>query len=257
MPTRDVGIGAPLYTHRQYEYDASLRALRFLREKGFLASTDIAMLDIGANIGVIGIGLLLAGEVARVLAIEPAPTNFPLLCKNAEQNALSNRMLCLQLAAGEEAATLCMELSPDNRGDHRIRVRPAPGAQECKNESTRETIEVPSLSLPQVLERPEVRARNLSSPDLIWIDVQGYEGYVFRGAASLLRKPLPTVSEIWPYGILRAGMELEEFTRIVQSIWTDYWIERRERLIRYPTTMFMHYLDELGSDGYFENVIFT
>ena len=87
--------------------------------------------------------------------------------------------------------------------------------------------------------------------------MQGYEGYVFQGARSLLEKGLPTVSEVWPYGILRAGMSLEDFANTVGSIWTDYWIERRTRLTRYPITVFDRYLEELGTEGYFENVIFT
>jgi len=255
--TRDYGIGEPLYRRRQYEFDTSVRTVRFLKNRGFLPSSDVKMVDIGANIGVTGIGLLLAGEVARVLAIEPEPTNFELLRKNTEQNSLSDRVLSLQLAVGDGPSTLSMELSSKNRGDHRIRRNPSPDATERYSESARRTIQVRSLPLPQILELSEVRTMDLASPSLIWIDVQGYEGYVFRGATSVLRNGLPTVSEIWPYGVLRTGMELEEFCRIVESIWTDYWIERRERFIRYPITVFGRYLDELGTDGHFENVVFS
>ena len=70
----------------------------------------------------------------------------------------------------------------------------------------------------------------MSSPALIWIDVQGYEGFVYRGAGGTLAGGLPTVSEVWPYGILRAGMTLEEFCNIVNGIWSDYWVYRRQRV---------------------------
>ena len=55
----------------------------------------------------------------------------------------------------------------------------------------------------------------------------------------------------------RPGMSLEQFTSVVKGIWSDYWIERRKKFIRYPTSVFDRYLEELGAEGYFENVIFT
>lgn len=258
MSTRDNGIGAPLYRNRQHEYDFSIRVIKFLKSSGFVPPSNVSMLDVGANIGPISIGLILADEVDLAVAIEPAPYNFGLLCKNVDQNRLSERILCLQMAVGDKVSTLNMELSPGNLGDHRIREVPAPDAYEHLRESGRQIIQVKSLPLLQVLALPEVHDFGLSSPSLMWIDVQGYEGYVFKGGKSLLEKGLPTVSEVWPYGILRAGMPLEDFVSTVSAIWTDYWIERRNRFTRYPITVFDRYLDELGSScENFENVIFT
>ena len=215
------------------------------------------MIDVGANIGVISIGLLLEGYIDLALAIEPEPNSFALLRKNVEQNGLSDRMLCLPLAVSEEATTLILELSPDNLGDHRIRDVPASGASEHMQESYRKTIQVPSLPLNRVLRLAEVQRAGLPSPSFIWIDVQGYEGHVFKGAKEVLESGMPTIAEIWPYGILRSGMSLEDFIDTVRALWSDYWIDRRGRWVRYPLTVFARYLDELGSHGYFENVIFT
>jgi FkbM family methyltransferase len=255
--TKDVGIGASLWRERQYEFDSSIRAIRLLKSLGFVPPGDASMLDVGANIGVISIGLLLAGEVKLALAIEPEPRNFQLLCRNVQQNGLSQQMVCLQLAAGDKVSAVTMELAPHDLGDHRIREVPTPDASELHRESVRQIIRVDSLPLPDILGFPEVRALGLSAPSFVWIDVQGYETYVFRGAMSLLEKGLPTVSEIWPYGILRAGIALEDYIRTVSGIWTDYWIERRGRFTRYPVGVFDRYLDEVGTDGYYENVVFT
>jgi FkbM family methyltransferase len=255
--TKDVGIGASLWRDGQYEFDFSIRAIRFLKSFGFIAASNVSMLDIGANIGVISIGLLLAREAELALAIEPEPSNFRLLCRNMEQNGLSQQMVCLQLAVGESVSALTMELSPDNLGDHRIRQLPTSDAPELERESPRQCIRVESLPLPNILGLPEVQVLGLSSPSFVWIDVQGYETYVFRGGMSLFEKGLPTVSEIWPYGILRAGIRLESFVKTASSVWTDYWVDRRGRFTRYPIAVLDHYLDELGSDGYYENVIFT
>lgn len=257
ISTRDHGIAAQLFRTRQYEYHSSLRALRFLKAMGFVSGENATMMDIGANIGIISIGLLLADEIHSAVAIEPEPANFDLLVKNVKQNGLSERVVCLQMAVGDTESTLTMELCPTNPGDHRIRLTPTGDATERLNESSRRTIQVRSLLLKQVLELREVRDSAMAVPSLVWIDVQGYEGYVFAGAQDFLSSGIPTVSEIWPYGILRAGMSLEQFASIVTGIWSDYWIERRERFIRYPISVFGRYLEELGAEGYFENVIFT
>jgi FkbM family methyltransferase len=257
VSTRDAGIGAPLYIRGQHDFDFSVAAVRFLQDKGFLPRTNLTMLDIGANIGVTSIGLIKARMVEKAIAIEPEPRNFELLRKNVHQNSLSKHFLCLSLAAGETALTLTMELSPNNLGDHRIRALPHVAAPEKFNESGRKTIQIQSLPLSEILELAQVRANAMPSPSLMWIDVQGYEGFVFKGAMPILRNGLPTVSEVWPYGILRAGMPLEEFSKIVRALWTDYWIERRNRFVRYPIAVFDRYLDELGTDENFEDVIFT
>lgn len=257
MSTRDLGIAMSLFCDRQYEFDSSVRAIRFLKEMKFIPHEDINLLDIGANIGVISTGLLLANEITGAVAIEPEPGNFDLLMRNAKQNGLSERLTCLQMAVGDTESTLTMELSPINLADHRVRSTPTSDASELQNESHRPIIQVKSLPLPRILELPELPNSIKARPFVVWTDVQGYEGYVFAGAKDLLRSGIPTVSEIWPYGILRAGMSLDSFSSIVADIWTDYWIERRNRFIRYPISAFDRYLDELGSDGYFENVIFT
>lgn len=257
MSTRDEGIGALLFRNKQFEYESSVRAIKFMKASGFIPSDNVSMLDVGANIGMIGIGLLLADQVNLVAAIEPEPRNFKLLRKNVDQNGLSQRMACLQIAVGEKASMLDMELAPSNLGDHRIRSTTASDVPERMRESTRSTIQVKSLPLPQVLELPEVCHLGLSQPSFMWIDVQGYEGHVFRGGGGVLESGLPTVSEICPYQILRAGFSLEEYTNIVGKIWSDYWIERRGRFTRYPITVFDRFLDELGTEGHFENIIFT
>jgi len=257
MSTRDQVIARLLFLTRQYEYDFSCRTLHFLKEMKLIPSSGVHMLDIGANIGIISIGLLLADQITSSIAIEPESRNYDLLKRNVKQNGLLEKIACLQMAVSDKKSTLTMELSSSNFGDHRIQSSPVENNDERFNESSRQTIQVQSLPLAQILKLPEIRESAASQPSMIWIDIQGYEGYVFKGAEMFLKKGLPVVSEIWPYGIMRTGMSLEDFTSIVTGIWTHYWIERRKRFIRYPITVFDRYLDELGTEGYGENVIFT
>jgi FkbM family methyltransferase len=246
-----------MFFHNHYEYDSSCGTIDFLKSNKFIPDDDVVLLDIGANIGMIGMGLLLSEKESRVIAVEPEPLNFEFLVKNVAQYHLNSKLICLTMAVGDEEQIVTMELSPKNFGDHRLRSTSSIDSDERYNESQRQTIQVQSLPLPKILDLPEVRDTIMNKPYLIWIDVQGYEGYVFKGAQELLREGIPTVSEIWPYGIRRSGMSLEEFSDLVKSIWSDYWIERRGRFIRYPISVFDHYLDEIGTDTYYENVIFT
>src|SRR5688572_14826901 len=57
----DNGIGRNLYVFGQHEYDYSVRVVKFLQAEGFLPEERLSMIDIGANIGVVGIGLLSSG----------------------------------------------------------------------------------------------------------------------------------------------------------------------------------------------------
>ncbi len=257
MATRDSVITRSMFHCKQFEFDSSCKTIDFLKRMDFVPDDDIQLLDIGANIGMIGIGLLLSGKISSVIAIEPEPLNFELLTMNVKQNKLSGKVVCLPLAVGDSETTLTMELSPENLGDHRVRLTPMMNADEKYNESQRQTIEVQSMRLPNILDLPEVVNTSLNKPSIAWIDVQGYEGYVFKGAQDFLSTGIPTVSEIWPYGILRSGMSLDQFSALVQTIWSDYWIERSGRFIRYPISVFDRYLDEINFGIYHENMIFT
>ena len=47
------------------------------------------VIDIGANIGVFALYAMLYGQAARVIAFEPSPQTFDLLCRNVERNGMS------------------------------------------------------------------------------------------------------------------------------------------------------------------------
>ena len=251
VSTGDRAIGYSLFARGEFEYQFSLKALNFLRERGFARPERATLVDAGANIGVIGIGLLRRGLVARVAAFEPEPSNYDLLESNAVRNEVYGRITCVKCALGDRIGHTLMELSPDNPGDHRIRGSDGLTRDKFYQEDGRRTVPVGMTTL-------DTASGLLPMPDpVLWIDVQGYEGYVFKGARKFLADGVPTVSEIWPYGILRAGMTLEEFTRIVSSIWTDYWVLRGDRFIRYPISVFDRYLDELGTGDNHGDIIFT
>ena len=165
-------------------------------------------------------------------------------------------MCCLNYAVAQQKGELSFELSETNYGDHRVRVNScADHGAENFNESNRNVIPVKCDTLDNLLVAvPKSFSSNIS---LMWIDVQGYEGYAFMGARNLLSKGIPVMAEIWPYGLRRAGMTQSQFRDIAESLWSNYWVMRRGKFVKYPIHVLGSFFDELGWDGRFDNLLFT
>jgi len=56
-------------------------------------------LDVGAHIGIYTVKLAL--KVSKVIALEPEPHNYDLLCKNVLVNGLSDKVIALPIAASD------------------------------------------------------------------------------------------------------------------------------------------------------------
>jgi FkbM family methyltransferase len=232
---------------------AFLRSIQQCPPKG-----EGTIIDVGANNGVTSIGMLQTGELAKAIAIEPEPRNFSLLQHNVMLNGLKDRMICLPYAASHQQDHVPFALSDTNFGDHRVLAHSCSsnaGPAEIFHVSKRRIITVQSEQLDNLWTTcPEPFIHNIA---LLWVDVQGYEGYVFMGAQSLLSTGIPVVSEIWPYGLQQAGMTQEEFCAIASRSWTHYWVWRRRKFVKYPLHTLDIFFDELGYDGGHDNVIFT
>ncbi len=143
----------------------------------YLSHGDV-IYDIGANIGLLS--LLLAqharGRGSRVHCFEPEPTNFAQLQRNISQNGLGGRVVAHRLALSEKA------------GDLELFVRGGPGEgrhSTVASEGSTGTIRVSA-------ETVEGFAKSTGTiPDLVKIDVEGAEGRVLAGMASLLRAGAP------------------------------------------------------------------
>jgi FkbM family methyltransferase len=206
-----------LYVGREYESYLIDAAFSELRRRG-MAPPDGTALDIGANIGVTGIALVLRGYAARVIAVEPEAANFELLLHNVRQNGLTEAIRCERLALGTSEGSVQLELSPDNWGDHRVRG-PLGAARGAYDESSRATVTVPAATLDGLIDRVCPAGEH---PSLIWMDVQGFEGRVLEGGTRTIQAGVPVVAEFWPYGIRRSGMDRDEFCGILESLFNTF-----------------------------------
>lgn len=255
--TDDDVIGRLLYTEGEYEFDLMIRSTGTLRDAGKLPPRGHGvMLDIGANIGLTATGMLTNGEFAHVISFEPEPRNFELFQRNIAANNLDSRVTAFPLALSDSDSLVDLELSGANFGDHRVRVsRSRSPATELYDESHRHIIQVRARSLDAVME--DLPAPLHREVCLVWIDVQGHEERVFRGAPKLLSRGIPAVAELWPYGLERAGSSRDSFAALAREYWNDCWVPRGSRFIRYPVGALGALWDEFAPNDRATLLLFT
>lgn len=185
----DDAIGRRVFYTGSFDFSKFMFALEILGEPRLSR-----IIDVGANIGVIAVPALARGLAESAIAIEPDPLNYRLLECNVRLNDLQQRVQCIQVAATSNGVgEVVLERSPTNHGDHRIATSTGP------RNSHSDAVAVPAARLDDLVPCPSREG------DLLWMDVQGYEVEVLRGAPTLLESGMPLVLEVWPYGLAEQG----------------------------------------------------
>jgi len=181
------------------------------------------VLDIGANIGYYTlIYAKLVGEEGKVFAFEPDPNNFALLKKNVEINGYKNVIL-VQKAVSNKNEKIKLYLSKGNLGDHRI----------YNSYNGRKSIEIESIILDDYF-------INDKKIDFIKMDIQGAEGGALQGLSNLIKKNknLKIVTEFWPIGLKRFGIEPIEYLKtLIKHGFSLYQINERKKKIELVTNI--------------------
>ena len=180
--------------------------------------TPESFLNIGANIGLYSIYALKSILYKTCLAIEPDPSNFELLKKNISLNKLSPFFNSINAAISDFDGEAELELCHSNCGDHRLRDPEIPkSAKEVDNESKRKRRRTRVFKLDSLIERHP----NSLSPNgtLAWIDTQGSEGNILKGATKTICRESHrfAVIEFWPYGLQRTSRGPELFFETIRK----------------------------------------
>ena len=143
--------------------------------------------EVGANFGVYALPAVSAHGFGRAVAYEPDPFAFELLTCNIERNSLTSRVNAYNLALSAAPGELTLTLGDYNAGDNRIVHEASAAAAEAARK-----VAVPARTFDA-----EVAVGHITIADLglAWIDVQGHELEVLRGASSLLAAGVPLVIE--------------------------------------------------------------
>lgn len=188
-----------------------------------LAAHSRTIVDVGANIGIYAcVGAARLPAEGQLIAFEPVPGNLDVLHRNLAQNGLSERVKVEQLAVGEAPGETVIHLV-EASGNHSL------AAGVVVNSRGSMSVQVTSLDA-------YLGAAGAPGPvDLLKIDVEGYDGYVLRGAATVLREQQPTLLvEFVPSHLANAGFPGEEFLNTIFAAYPHVFLidEPRQRLVR-------------------------
>lgn len=143
------------------------------------------VIDIGANIGSISLAALRSFPNANVYAFEPLSELIPVITDKCAR--YSDRLYIKNIALGEVAQNLTINISN------------SPAASSFKPRAKSYIQQNPCI---KTLSRREIRVEklddqeNLITPDVVKIDVEGFEYEVIRGGAQLLSKAKCIIIEI-------------------------------------------------------------
>ena len=162
------------------------------------------VIDVGANIGTFSRYLAgLVGHEGKVVAFEPAVTNFKYLQRNT---AHLQQVAAINAAVGEKHGQTKLYLSPELNVDH----------QMYDNGEGRSSVSVNLVSLDTFFE-PGTKV------SLLKIDVQGYELQVLKGAKRLIGEnpEIKIILEFWPCGLQRSGSKPSDLFDLLTSYGMD------------------------------------
>jgi FkbM family methyltransferase len=162
------------------------------------AEGSAIVLDIGANIGLFS---CVAGKALRsdgaVYAFEPIAENAAYFRRNLLNNHLTNVQL-IESAVGQEVGELDIFVSSESIATH---------SASSRYSRSSERVSVPMTSIDAF-----VTSRGIGHVDVIKTDVEGYDGYVLKGAMETIKSHRPTIFvEYAPISLKECGFEPADF----------------------------------------------
>jgi len=197
----DRGVGRQVFASGGYDDHLLACAVQVLEDRaGPEAFKGRTFIDIGANLGTSTIPAILRFGASDAIAFEPAPDAFKVLQCNVILNGLTDRVRLLPVALSDEPGVAELEIAAADSGDSRVRTGPGDRTDNMFGESLRKVISVSARRFDDTIFQATLR-----STGLVWIDAQGHEAQILKGAQTLLGSDVPVVLEYWPYGLRRSG----------------------------------------------------
>jgi len=190
---QDMAVGYPLFMTGELDFHKFVVAMALIKRHQ-KRSID-TLWDVGANIGSICIPAVRRNYVSRAYAFEPEAKLYKLLRANVVLNEVDDRVTVFRTGLGCEYGKETLMMGNGNTGDYRILGTYF--ENDAMGERSRHYQEIEMSPLDHFSSHFEI------GKSLLWIDVQGYEGFVLGGAKDVLKSSPPLVTEFWPYGMRR------------------------------------------------------
>jgi len=187
-------IGEEWYTRLRED----VPEIRWLKEH---ISNGNYVVDCGAHHGLMAVLFgKWVGENGRVTSFEALPTNAEVVQKNVDLNGLHN-VLVRNEAVGKEKGTISFTLDSN---------------ASVASPNDHKTIQVPVVNLDEVLD---------STPQLLKIDVEGYELEVLKGASEILKSKPALAIEIHCIMYQQPIAQVSELLSLLNLKGYNAWIQ--------------------------------
>lgn len=194
LSLNDKGIHRALFLHGKREQATT----DYLLNGGVVKEGDI-VLDIGANIGYYALmESKLVGSTGKVYAVEPVSTNLKTLLENIRLNGCKN-IEVFHLAFGDKKGRAIIYIS-DHANLCSIEKNP--------NITYQREEEVEISTIDSFLKRRK-------TPNLIRMDVEGYEYNIIKGMKETLKKDVKLLIEV--HGFLMTEKQLNEIFQTLKQ----------------------------------------
>jgi FkbM family methyltransferase len=204
------------------------RARAVLAEVGQLdRARSGTFIDVGANIGTSVIAASTEIAYSKAVAFEPNPDPFRLLCLNVFANQLQDVVRTLAVAVSDTNRVVDLEIHERRSG--RGRIVPAARPTADADVEGRHYVTVECVTLDSMVERGLITDLPAG---LLWIDAQGHEGHVLRGARRLLEPGIPVIFEVSPAGLRKQEGGLEALVEAARSYYSNLVPLRKVRSLR-------------------------
>lgn len=212
------GLYKPVYyLYKRYTDQNKIKLLRSHTKQG------MKIVDIGANIGFYTeLFSQMTGPSGQVWAFEPDKKNYHHL-----QKLTQNNIIVENKAVGNLNQLIRLYISDDMNVDHRT----------YDDGSGREFYEVESIRLDDYL-------NDQDQIDVIKIDIQGYDYCAMMGMQKTIKNSanLLLITEFWPHGLKKAGVEPCDFLELIQASGLKYHTLSNE-VIQPDNLNFEYYCD--------------
>lgn len=209
-------IGEMIDSGRSYSFD-EVDAFFNLSEAFYGASGGGYFFDCGCNILTTSVYALKSRPNLKAIAFEPMKRTWRMAKANAVLNDLDSRVQVVNLGLSDVLGTENMVCNQFGCGGNYI-------MKNIGKDNKPQLEEVNIATLDNWLEENDF---DINKVNYLWIDVEGYEGFVVNGMMSLLnRKKIPMYLEYYTQFLERSGSK-EILLDCLEKIYSKYIVVRR------------------------------
>jgi FkbM family methyltransferase len=191
------GVAADTWSRSRFERHELDFILKILQP-------GMTFFDVGANVGLYSLAAANKVVDGRVFSFEPCQWTYQRLLRNVQLNGLQN-VSAIRTALGECSGQAVLQINAPGKDGLNTLGRPRHPDSEITGQET-----VPIATLDEFMAQS-----NISKVDVMKVDVEGAELFLFRGARNLLEQPVSPLILYESDAMLTAGFSYHP----VETMW--------------------------------------